>query len=76
MLWLALLASTTTAADNGLQQPVLPTNAIWVAPMLGFIILIFLSAAVLGPIYRALAPETRSEANAHDPTADHGHRHT
>ena len=67
MMILPMLAdSTAQAAPTG---PVLPASAVWAGVLLVIVAALFLAAAVIGPIVRAVNPPPL------DGQDEHGHPH-
>jgi hypothetical protein len=66
----ALPAALAAAAAEA-SHPVLPAQAIWAGVVVIGILAVFLAAAVIGPIFRALAPQEMPTTHSHSEPPGH-----
>lgn len=80
----SLTAESLGTADetDADPHPAVPTDATWAGSMVIVLALLFLSAAVVGPVVRANMPAEmpmgashEEDASHHGPAAAHGHDH-
>jgi hypothetical protein len=69
------IATTAFAAENPEPHPILSSNGSWVPILLIVIGMLFLAAAVIGPIVRANMPEELPVSHAHDEPPGSSHHH-
>lgn len=69
------IATMTFAAESAEPHPVLSSSASWVPIMLIVIGMLFLAAAVIGPIVRANMADELPISHAHDEPPGSSHHH-
>ena len=72
---LSLIVPASVLAENAEPHPILSSNGSWVPIMVIVVGMLFLAAAVIGPIVRANAPEEVPPAHSHDEPPGSSHHH-